>query len=74
MCGTPPLISVSFATFFGGIQYFIRSKPVSYLKDSSTGCTSLKEFQKEASIDSVLDTIGIDARQEADGAAVTVQK
>lgn len=63
---------VSYA--FGGMQFFVRSETDAYLKDSRTGPTSLKEDQKEASIDNVLDTLGINARQPVDGAAVTIQK
>ncbi|TVY17683.1 hypothetical protein LARI1_G004622 [Lachnellula arida] len=63
---------VSYA--FGGMQFFVRSETDAYLKDSRTGPTSLKEAQKEASIDNFLDNLGIDARQPVDGAAVTIQK
>jgi hypothetical protein len=51
---------VSYA--FGGMQFLIRSETDAYLKGSSTGSASLKEAQKKASIDNILDTIGIDTR------------
>ena len=63
---------VSYA--FGGMQFFIRSETDAYLKDSSTGSTSLKAAQKEASIDNVLNTIGINIRQPVEEAVLTVQK
>ncbi|TVY43120.1 hypothetical protein LSUB1_G003127 [Lachnellula subtilissima] len=63
---------VSYA--FGGMQFFIRSETDGYLRDSSTGSPSLKKAQKEASIDDVLDGLGIDARQPVGGSAVTIQE
>jgi len=59
---------------FGGIQFFIRSETDAYLKQSSIKSNSLKESQKENSIDNILDTMGIDTRQPVEGAVLKIHK
>ena len=59
---------------FGGMQFFVRSETDAYLRNSGIENASLKEAQKEASVDNILDMMGIDARTPVDDGALTIQK